>query len=63
MLGRIIRSGSGRNNGGRAMSDYRAYVGLDVHNDTIAVAIARPGRADSPSGAARSPTVAWPRSG
>ncbi len=30
------------------MSDYRAYVGLDVHKDTIAVAIDRPGRADPP---------------
>ena len=28
------------------MSDYKAYVGLDVHKDTIAVALARPGRAD-----------------
>ena len=28
------------------MSDYKAYVGLDVHKDTIAVAVARPGRAD-----------------
>ena len=26
------------------MSDYRAYVGLDVHKDTIAVAVAWPGR-------------------
>ncbi|MCY4304200.1 MAG: transposase, partial [Aestuariivita sp.] len=26
------------------MSEYKAYVGLDVHQDTIAVAIARPGR-------------------
>ena len=28
------------------MSEYKAYVGLDVHKDTIAVALARPGRAD-----------------
>ena len=26
------------------MSEYKTYVGLDVHQDTIAVAIARPGR-------------------
>ena len=26
------------------MSEYRAYVGLDVHRDTIAVAVAWPGR-------------------
>ena len=26
------------------MAEYRAYVGLDVHKDTIAVAVAWPGR-------------------
>ena len=28
------------------MSEYSAYVGLDVHKETIAVAVARPGRED-----------------
>jgi len=28
------------------MSDYKAYVGLDVPKDTIAVAVAPPGRLD-----------------
>jgi len=28
------------------MADYRAYVGLDVHKDTIAAAVAWPGRGD-----------------
>ena len=28
------------------MSEYKAYVGLDVHKDTIAVAVAWPGRSD-----------------
>ena len=28
------------------MSDYKAYVGIDVHKDTIAVAVATPGRTD-----------------
>lgn len=26
------------------MAEYRAYVGLDVHKDTIAAAVAWPGR-------------------
>ena len=28
------------------MSEYKAYVALDVHKDTIAVAVAWPGRSD-----------------
>ena len=28
------------------MNEYRAYVGLDVHKDTIAVAVALPGRSE-----------------
>ena len=28
------------------MNEYSAYVGLDVHKDTIAVAVAVPGRED-----------------
>ena len=28
------------------MAEYRGYVGLDVHKDTIAAAVAWPGRAD-----------------
>lgn len=28
------------------MSEYSAYVGLDVHKDTIAVAVTLPGRRD-----------------
>ena len=28
------------------MSDYVAYLGLDVHQDTMAVAVATPGRSD-----------------
>lgn len=30
-------------------SDYGAYVGLDVHKDSIAVAVARPGRGEAQS--------------
>ena len=28
------------------MAEYRGYIGLDVHKDTIAAAVAWPGRAD-----------------
>ena len=28
------------------MSEYKAYVGLDAHQDNIAVAVAWPGRSD-----------------
>ena len=28
------------------MSEYSAYIGLDVHKDTIAVAVALPGRGE-----------------
>ena len=28
------------------MAEYRAYVGLDVHKDTMAAAVAWPGRED-----------------
>ena len=31
---------------GRSMAEYRAYVGLDIHRDAIAAAVAWPGRAE-----------------
>jgi len=39
------------------MSEYKAYMGLDVSKDTIAVALARPGRTD-PEGCGTIPTEA-----
>ena len=40
---KVAREAQSHNQGGQVVEDYSAYVGLDVHKEMIAVAVAYPG--------------------